>query len=72
MGSKMLEGDAGIVGISSSPMNSLAAISSSSSWSELASEFESEEPGSSVWRARLVNVARACSFAVDNSLSRRF
>ncbi|KAI5351490.1 hypothetical protein L3X38_004381 [Prunus dulcis] len=37
----MLEGDAGIVGISRSPMNSLAAISSSS-WFELDSEFEDD------------------------------
>ncbi|KAI5351457.1 hypothetical protein L3X38_004348 [Prunus dulcis] len=37
----MLEGDAGIVGISRSPMSSLAAISSSS-WSELDSEFEDD------------------------------
>ena len=68
----MLEGDAGIVGISRSPMNSLAAISSSSSWSELDSELEGEEPGRSVWIARPSNVAMACSFAVVNSLSRRF
>lgn len=54
----MLEGDAGIVGISRSPMNSLTAISSSSSCYELASEFEGEEPGRSVWRARPVDVAR--------------
>ncbi|CAL9029859.1 unnamed protein product [Prunus brigantina] len=55
VGSKMLEGDAGIVGISRSPMNSLAAISSSSSWSELDSELEGEEPGRSVWIARPSN-----------------
>ncbi|KAI5343533.1 hypothetical protein L3X38_011409 [Prunus dulcis] len=65
VGSKMLEGDAGIVGISRSPMSSLAAISSSS-WSELDSEFGRDHPvcckdGPCVQRSQRWNEDLTCS-----------